>query len=331
MIIKNKFNFKKLLNTQGQALLLVLLVSIASMTVVIAVVDRTNKQVTIQRQNAGYEEAFNYAQSATEALINRIAAFIIDPTDPNVNNTINSQIVSVLNLNYKGKFNISIDPFDLAADVPLGIAPDKTLTVKNFKFSKTSTTPNTSYVNNFTISCPSQDVSSNIVPNLAIIIQILYWDAPSSSYKTDNLATTCQEDNNNTINGGLYWATNNSTIPASSESSNHYSVSSNPNGNSPILTYVIKDASNNNTSLNIDYIRVTPKTKFNNLSNNKLDFVVKMKAPNSTIIGSSNPITGIATGYGDPNNNRTSTLSFKIPNTSQLPSYLDYVLFEGNQ
>ena len=298
-----------------------------SMAVVLAVVDRTNKQLAIQRQNAGYEEAFNYAQSATEALVNRVSAGDIDPTNPTVNDNLNNQIVSTLNNDYQGQFNVHIDPYNVNNSVPFPLHSDQTLTLKNFRFNKTVS--QTQLVDNINILCPVEDVDSNTVSNVAILVQVIFWNG--SSYLADNLATTCQEAPavpplSSPINGGTPWNSNGGNI--TSNNVNQYQVSGvngyqiNSTGPHYVnLKYTLTPA------LNVAYVLTTLKTNFNNNNISPVMNIVANIKNGNALIGSTDPFTGTVIGYGSQQ--RNSALTFQIPNTSQLPPYLDYSFFEA--
>jgi hypothetical protein len=321
-------NFKnKIKDKKGQALLLIIIVGMVSLAVVMGIVDRTYKQLTIQRQNAEYQRAFNDAESSVNGLMALISSGTLDissSTDPN------SLVNSVFEKSLQAPITLNLNKFDpLKDEKPRYLSSDSTLTVE--PLVKTQTT-------SFTVWCDMGFTSKGVtdVKNSAVLIENTYRTSVDSSgnqfYNHDVITTICKE-NGTDINGGSDF---NLTQPA----------------DSPIAGYTISDAGNgtaigipdvdsrctNKTYKKIKYtitkalqkevafLRVTPKIGFANSATVDTCTFVKLQNGTSTI-GSSTPVTGTAIGYGS--SGRTATIRFSIPNTSELPAFFNYVAFEG--
>lgn len=328
--------FLKVKNTKGQALLLVTISSLIFLVIVLAVLDRTNRQITIQKQNAEYIFAFNRVLAATDsvaAIINSgVAPYT--PTGGDNSAAINALINpstgnSLIPCNDPNaadgscnEYKVTVDPYDPAKEIPTQVASDQSITLTPFNKSNQSPTGTSSNIQSFIVYC---DITKN---NTAVNIQVLYRDS-GNNLQTEAFATTCKETSSQ-INGGTNWSYGGSQSSPFVISDSGFSVYTTGQQVIGATTYQKLVYNVPSAKKNIVSIRVMPKVGFNNSASTATSTLIRMYSSADavgSILGTSNPVTGVAIGYGK--NSRTSTIKFSIPSTVKLPSFFDYVLFEG--
>ena len=305
MNIQNKIK-TKLTDTTGQALLLIFLVSVICLSIVLGAVERSNRQLTIQRLNSDYNNAFLNAQGQVNGLMALIDSGDITPSDTAA--TIQNKLsTSNITFTLSGSANLVVDTTSLDSNTPFPLISDTGLVVVPQFQNVTAST--------VTVWCDTSQ------PNSAVVFQYVY----TSGFTTlsDNIITTCKETGG-LINGGSNMNAgtniNNSGFSVTFGTPTTLLVSGVSTAFQPI-TYTIPAAKNT-----IQSVRVIPKIGFNSAAQNTA-VMVKIYDATAKVIGSSAPLTGTSTGIGA--SGRTSTLRFTLPNTAQLPSFFNYVLFEG--
>ncbi|MEI7604109.1 MAG: hypothetical protein WCJ19_03755 [bacterium] len=330
------FDINRIKNKKGQTLLLVVIVAMVCLTIVIGVVERTNRQLNVQRQNAEYSYALSVSESAIYSLYSLIQSGDINPT----NNTTAIDVSSASSFVKSDNSSLTIDPFIAAEDKPYELDLDNSLMVDSLSNV-------TSSITTFKVWCPykyfdTNTGSSTSLSNMAMLLQLNYING--SNIVTDNIASLCITDGS--FDSGTYDLGSNWKVPASTSSADTsarvsdgsvYTVKNNGdviiNGNSyRVFTYTVPST---RTGYNFDSMVISPKTSLpkvvsgslqNSDLNGKVNIISKMYN-GASIVGTSNPITGAAIGYGK--SGRSATIRFAIPNTVQLPSYFNYVMFEG--
>jgi len=327
------FSKKVIKNKSGQSLLLVIIVSLISFVIVIGIFDRTYKQLNVQRQNSEYNVALNTAEGAVQAVFSLIQSGELDPTVAQTTQPDLSGVAKFLDP-AANNTKITIDRFDLAQDVPINTLSDSSVVVAPLA------TAVGSKIDKIRVWCPLQYLnSSGTATNLAnstIAVQPIYRDALRNA-TTDNIFSTCAETLNQ-VNGGPNWQTPSSIGPATDvkipmPDGSIYTVQFVQNialagTNFRVLDYILPAS---RTALKIDTVVITPKVQYNcstpgNCVSNSIPLALKMYLAGN-LVGGSNPVTGTVIGYG--NSARSSTIRFSIPNTSQVPGFFNYVMFEG--
>lgn len=320
LIIKNKLN--RILSKSGSALLLILLLSMICMVIVLGVLERTNKQLYVQRQNSAYTNSFTNAESFIAKYINNsyINAFPAGSTEDQINSILNDG-------------NTTDPKAKIILDNVTGYVADNNLTIKNFletKSDRSLTVPvNTPSANDaakkISVWCPTTLSGTNVTLRSAIYLQILYKNTDT----LQNIGIDCTDNQNIVTDYGNVWSAN-------------QTISGNLGGNIVISKSAPPLGDGNASFRKIDYvftspalielIRVIPLINFPNagalVTTTKVSVLARIYNASAQVIGGSDPLTGTVIGYGDLG--RNAAIKFSAPNVAQLPTAFDYVFFEKN-
>jgi hypothetical protein len=303
------------------------------MIIILGVLERTNKQIIVERQNTEYLGAFSNAEGyISKYLANFYAGKLnTNSSDSDINNilginTNNPEAKIILN---KQTLTSAITP-----DNFIDVNSNRGIMIPNNAPVPASSTDGDTFVDSTgvrrklvktiktwcALTYKTSTGSAYSTGESAVYSQLLYWDG--TNMQMDKIATACTSGA--LAQGGANWGAspniNGTGIGVAGVVGNTTTIG----GNKYLeITYTLPTAKQK-----IEYLRVTPLNGYNGQTAAVTTLLSRMYDSTGNVIGSSDPITGTAIGYG--NLNRNSTVKFTAPNSIQIPSAFTYVFFEGN-